>query len=102
MTSIEAAAMFMPMVKALVLDAEGNGGTGADKAAAVAAGAALQYKAAQAAIPALQAIPWEYVEPLVIQVETGLITVIVRALNALKGKIWGMFAHAAPAVPVAA
>lgn len=88
MTAMEAAAMFLPIVKALVVEAEAAGGSGAAKHAAVTAAARVQYAAAQAAIKELRSVPWELVEPLIVPIENGMITAIVTLFNTLFGKVW--------------
>ncbi|MBY0274755.1 hypothetical protein K2Z84_05415 [Candidatus Binatia bacterium] len=93
---VGAIAAFTPMLKALVLEFEQEGKSGAEKHAAVAEAAEAAYKALQdsGAVKELQGVPWELVAPAVVgitNVSVGIIGSIVRGLNKLFGKVWGLF-----------
>lgn len=94
--------MFLPMVTALMREAESTGAKGADKQAAVAAAAELQYKALQGSVKELRAVPWELVAPLVVNVETGLISVVAGMFNRLLGRVWTALRPQAAPAPAAA
>jgi hypothetical protein len=101
MNVIQALTMFMPIVTALMNQAEATGASGPDKHAAVATAAEQQYKALQGSVKELRAVPWEMIAPLIVPVETGLIAMFAGFFNRLRGKIWGMFSSPAPVTPAA-
>lgn len=85
-----AVAAFLPLVKALMLEAEATGVSGSEKHAAVAEAAEAMYKAAQSSgsIREIKDIDWALVAPLVVPVTGGLIAILVGLWNRTVGKLW--------------
>lgn len=90
----------MPLLKALILEAEQTGKPGPEKHAAVAEGAEQLYRVIQdsGSIREIQEVPWELVAPIVVgatgaavTAAGGLIRVIVGMFNRLLGKVWSLF-----------
>lgn len=90
-----AVAVFGPFLRAIILQAEATGATGAEKHAAVAAAAKALWNhlAESGAVKELRGIPWELVAPILVGTDSsgGLITIIVNLFNSLLGKIWTAF-----------
>ena len=88
-----AIAAFTPIVRALIIEAENTGGSGAAKHAAVASGSEEIYKLLQehGSIKEIRGVPWEAVAPAIIPVAGGIISIVVSIFNSLWGKVWGFF-----------
>jgi hypothetical protein len=81
---------FLPLVQALVIQAEGSGKGGAEKHAAVANASEQMYKMLQRSgrIKELRFVPWALIAPFVVPAGENLITLVVTMLNSLFGKVW--------------
>lgn len=99
MNALEAAAKFMPMVTALMREAEATGAAGSAKQRAVAEAAEKLYKKVQAdgGIKELKAVPWELVAPILVPAADGLISIVATMFNRLMGKVWTFFRKSEPA-----
>ena len=84
----QAIAVFMPILRALIIEAEASGKGGAEKHAAVAEAAEQAYIALQGSIKELRFVPWMLVSPILVPATGGIITVLVGVFNKLWGKIW--------------
>ena len=84
----KALAIFLPLVRTLVLEAEGSGAGGKEKHDAVANAARVLYTSLQKSVKELRDVPWEVMEPLILAPAVGLIDVVVSMLNSLWGKVW--------------
>lgn len=102
MTIPQAVEFFMPIVSGLMRQAEATGAKGVDKQAAVAAAAEVQYKALQGSVKELRAVPWELVAPLVVSIETGVISTLATMFNRLMGRIWTFIRKSDPSPAPAA
>lgn len=98
MNVVQAAAIFLPLVSALMKEAESTGMSGAQKHQAVATAAEQLYRRLQEGntVKELKAIPWEAIAPLVVPAAGGLISVLASMFNSLWGKVWSLF-RSAPA-----
>ena len=83
-----AIAVFMPILRALIIEAEASGKGGAEKHAAVAEGAEKAYRALQGSVKELRIVPWMFISPVLVPAVDGFITVLVGVLNKLWGKVW--------------
>jgi len=85
-----AIAAFLPLLRALVLEAEASGQNGAEKKAAVAEASEKMYRIAQesGSIKELKYVPWALIAPFVVPAADGLIDLIVGMFNKLWGKVW--------------
>lgn len=99
MNAVQAAAIFMPMVKALMLEAEGTGASGTAKREAVAEASAKLYRTLQASggIKEIRGVPWELVAPILVPAADGLISVLAGMFNRLVGKVWSFVRRPEPA-----
>lgn len=84
----KALAVFMPLVRALILEAEGAGGTGKEKHDAVAGASEALYLSLQNSVKELRDVPWAAIAPLIVTPASGLIDIVVGLLNTLWGKVW--------------
>lgn len=91
MNAVQAAATFLPMVKALMLEAEATGASGTAKREAVAEAAERLYRQMQGSIKELRSVPWELVAPIVVPAADGLISVLAGMFNRLLGRVWTIF-----------
>lgn len=98
MNALEAAAKFMPMVTALMKEAESTGATGSAKREAVAEAAEKLYRKLQAdgGIRELKAVQWELVAPIVVPAADGLISIVATMFNRLMGRVWSFFRKPEP------
>lgn len=96
MNVINAAAVFMPMVRALMVEAESTGAKGQEKLAAVSEGAEKLYRTLQETgrVKEIKDVPWELVAPILVPVVDGVVGVLVKMFNRLMGKIWPLFGRA--------
>ena len=85
----EAVAIFAPVVRALVIEAEASGRSGPEKHAAVAEGSERLYRLLQNSVKELRGVPWELIEPIVVGAADSLISVLVSVFNTLLGRAWG-------------
>jgi hypothetical protein len=87
-----AVAAFLPLLRALVLEAEASGQNGAEKHAAVAEASEKMYRIAQqsGSIKELKYVPWALVAPIIVPAADGLIDIIVSMFNKLWGKVWSI------------
>ncbi len=83
-----AIAIFLPIVRALIIEAEASGRNGPEKHAAVAEAAEKAYGVLQGSVKELRIVPWVLISPLVVPATGSLITVVVGVLNKLWGKVW--------------
>lgn len=83
-----AIAVFMPILRALIIEAEASGKSGAEKHAAVTEGAEKAYRVLQESIKELRVVPWMLVSPILVPATDGIITVLVGVFNSLFGKVW--------------
>tara|TARA_R100000742_G_C4248228_1_gene66852 strand:+ start:410 stop:754 length:345 start_codon:yes stop_codon:yes gene_type:complete len=83
-----AIAVFMPILRALIIEAEASGKSGAEKHDAVAEGAEKAYRVLQGSIKELRMVPWMLVSPILVPATDGIITVLVGVFNKLFGKVW--------------
>ena len=83
-----AIAVFMPILRALIIEAEASGKSGVEKHAAVAEGAEKAYRVLQDSIKELRLVPWMLVSPILVPATDGIITVLVGVFNKLFGKVW--------------
>lgn len=90
-----AIAVFMPLLRALVLEAEASGKSGEEKQAAVAEAAEKMYKLAQesGSIKELKYVPWVLIAPFVVPAANGLISIVVGMFNKLWGKVWSFISR---------
>jgi len=84
----QAIAVFMPILRALIIEAEASGKSGPEKHAAVAEAAEQAYIALQGSVKELRFVPWMLVSPILVPATGGFITVLVGVFNKLWGKIW--------------
>lgn len=86
-----AIAIFLPLIRALILEAEASGKSGPEKQAAVAEAAEGMYKIAQdsGSIKELKYVPWVLIAPFVVPAAGGVVSIIVKMMNTLWGKVWG-------------
>lgn len=85
-----AVAAFLPLLRALILEAEASGQGGAEKHAAVSEASEKMYRIAQesGSIKELKYVPWALVAPIIVPAVDGLIDIIVNMFNRLWGKVW--------------
>ena len=85
-----AVAAFMPLLRALVLEAEASGKSGPEKHAAVAEASENLYRLAQdsGSIKELKYVPWALVSPLIVPATGSIIAIVVSLFNKLWGKVW--------------
>ena len=90
MNAVQAAATFLPLVKALMLEAETTGASGTAKREAVAEASEKLYRNLQAGggIKEIRGVPWELIAPIVVPAADGLISVLAGLFNRLVGKVW--------------
>lgn len=85
-----AVAAFLPLVRALMLEAETTGASGAEKHAAVSEGAEALYRGLQehGGIKEIRAVSWDAVAPFLVPAATGLISILAQVFNRIFGKTW--------------
>lgn len=83
-----AIAVFLPILRALIIEAESSGKNGAEKHAAVAEAAEAAYKLLQQSVKELRFVPWILVSPILVPASGGFISVLVGVFNKLFGKVW--------------
>jgi len=88
-----AIAVFMPIVRALIIEAEASGKSGPEKHAAVSEAAEKAYRVLQGSVKELRVVPWLLISPILVPATDGFITVIVGVLNKLWGKVWGFISR---------
>jgi len=93
---VRAAAVFLPLVTALMREAETTGGTGTEKREAVANASEQLYRRLQQGntVKELKDVPWEAVAPLVVPAVGGLISILAGMFNRLMGKVWSFIGRA--------
>jgi hypothetical protein len=83
-----AIAVFLPILRALIIEAEASGKSGVNKHAAVAEAAENAYRVLQGSIKELRLVPWMLIAPILVPATGGFITVLVGVFNKLWGKVW--------------
>ena len=83
-----AIATFLPLLRALVLEAEASGKSGPEKHAAVSQAAEQLYRLGQGQIKELRYVPWALIAPFVVPATGGVISIVVDLFNKLWGKVW--------------
>jgi hypothetical protein len=83
-----------PLVESLVISAEKSGAPGNAKHEAVSRALEPLYRALQKSIKELRGVPWEAIEPYIVEVGTGLVSAIVEMFNSLFSKLWGKLREA--------
>jgi len=88
-----AIAVFMPILRALIIEAEASGKSGVNKHAAVSEAAEAAYRALQGSVKELRLVPWVLISPILVPATGGFITVLVGVLNKLWGKVWSFISR---------
>ena len=83
-----AIAVFLPILRALMIEAEASGKSGPEKQEAVAEGAEAAYRALQQSVKELRFVPWAIVGPLLVPAADSMLSVLVGVFNKLWGKVW--------------
>ncbi len=81
----QAVTLMLPIVDGLIRLAESTGASGVEKHQAVASAAEAAFNALQASgkVRELDGLDWAMIEPIVVPVAGGLISIIVSILNSL-------------------
>lgn len=101
MNPVQAAAIFLPLVTALMREAEATGMSGQRKHEAVSLAAEQAYRQLQQGntVKELKGVPWELVAPIVVPVTGGLISILAGMFNRLMGKIWSFIGRSSAEAP---
>lgn len=89
---------FMPLLKAIILEAEDSEREGPEKRAAAADAAEKLYNVVRdsGSIKELRYVPWALVGPILVPATNGLIDILVGLFNTLWGKAWGFLQRYLP------